>query len=200
MQGQVAQGENDLVARFRAWHEDALANDGQARAACVPRFDVSLGSHVPCISLFARRSPTLPDGTTGRWIATARRSTMQTLGPTGSRSPTYRTVPQTYTPRWAPDPGRHAGGASLRALDRANLGLASLLGRCRAFGTLGTRQLFAALSLCRGLKHGGARYGVRALEAKVKRKTRGKPMVCLCSESVVTGEVRKHRRPRGARR
>jgi len=29
MQGQVAQREGDLVARFRAWHEDALENDGQ---------------------------------------------------------------------------------------------------------------------------------------------------------------------------
>ena len=36
MQGQVAQREGDLVARFRAWHEDALENDGQARAAWVP--------------------------------------------------------------------------------------------------------------------------------------------------------------------
>jgi len=29
VQGQVAQREGDSVARFRSWHEDALANDGQ---------------------------------------------------------------------------------------------------------------------------------------------------------------------------
>ena len=33
IQGQVAQREDDLVARFRAWHENALANHGQARAS-----------------------------------------------------------------------------------------------------------------------------------------------------------------------
>ena len=37
VQGQGAQREgDDPVARFRSWHEDALANDGQARARTSP--------------------------------------------------------------------------------------------------------------------------------------------------------------------
>ena len=39
VQGQGAQREgDDPVARFRSWHEDALANDGQARARTSPPF------------------------------------------------------------------------------------------------------------------------------------------------------------------